>query len=52
MLKVLFLSKIYPACHLDANGIKTGSNSTITDKHAAEQGKTVCLGTNLSVCDV
>ena len=26
MLKVLFLSKIYPACHLGANGIKPGSS--------------------------
>ena len=24
MLKVLFLSKIYSACHLDVNGIKPG----------------------------
>ena len=25
MLKVLFLSKSYPACYLDANGFKPGS---------------------------
>ena len=33
MLKISFLSKIYPACHLDVNGIKPGSNSKMTDKH-------------------
>ena len=30
------LSKFHPACHNDANGIKPGSNSKMTDKHAAE----------------
>ena len=44
MLKVLFLSKIYSACHLDVNGIKPGSNSILSDKHTAEHSKTVCLG--------
>ena len=29
----------HPACHSDANGIKAGSNSKITDKHAAECSK-------------
>ena len=33
----IFLYKIYPACKLDANGIKPGSNSKMTDKHALEQ---------------
>ena len=41
MLKVLFLSKIYSACHLDVNGIKPGSNSIMTDKHTADHSKTV-----------
>ena len=28
-------SKVHPACHNIANGIKPGSNSKKTDKHAA-----------------
>ena len=48
MLKVLFLSIIYSACHLDVNGIKPGSYSIMTDTHTAEHSKPVCLG----VCDV
>ena len=39
MLKVLFLSKIYSACHLDVNEIKPGSKSIMTDKHTAEHSK-------------
>ena len=49
---VLFLSKIYPACHLDVNGIKPGSNSIMTDRHTAEHSKTACLGIHWPVCDV
>ena len=52
MLTVLFLSKIYSACHLDVNGIKPGSNSIMTDKHTPEHSKTVCLGICWPVCDV
>ena len=52
MLKVLFLSKIYSACHLDVNGIKPGSNSRITDKHTADHSKTVCLGIYWPVYEV
>ena len=52
MLKVLLLSKIYPECHLNVNGIKPESNSIMTDKHSAEHSKTVCLDINWSVCDV
>ena len=37
MLKVLLFSKIYPACQLDANGIKRESTSKMSDKHAADQ---------------
>ena len=52
MLKVLFLSIIYSACHLDVNGIKPGSISIITDKHTPEHSKTVCLGIYWPVCNV
>ena len=52
MLKVLFLSNIYSACHLDVKRIKPGSNSIMTDKHTAEHLKTVCLGIYWPVCDV
>ena len=54
MLKVLFLFKIYSACHLDVNGIKPGSNSIKTDKQTAEHSKTACLGIHVywPVCDV
>ena len=38
--KGIILFTIHPACHLDANGIKPGSISRMTDKHAAEQWKT------------
>ena len=34
-----FSSKIHPACHSDANGIKPGSNQKMTDKNAAELGR-------------
>ena len=51
MLKVLFLSKIYPACHLDVNGIKPGSYLIMTDKHTAEHSKAACLGIYWPVCD-
>ena len=30
----------------DANEIKPGSNTKVTDKHAAEYSNTVCLGLN------
>ena len=52
MFMLTFLSKIYPACHNDANGTKAGSNSKMTNKHAAECSKDVCLGVNVSVRDV
>ena len=52
MLKVLILSKIYPACHLDANRIKPGSNSKETDKHTAEHSNTACLGVDWPVFNV
>ena len=43
MFMVTFLSKIHPACHNDANRIKPGSNSNMTDKHAAECSKAAYL---------
>ena len=52
MFKVLFLSKIYPACHLDVNGIKPESNSIMTDKHTTGYSKTASLGIYWPVCDV
>ena len=52
MLKALFLSKIYLACHLGVNVIKPGSNSIMTDKHTAEHSKTACVGIYWLVCDV
>ena len=52
MFKVLFLSKIYTACHLDVNGIKPGSNSIMTDKHTTEHLKTASLGIYWPVCEV
>ena len=51
-MKVLFLSKINSACHLDVNGIRPGSNSIRTDKHTAGHSKTACLGIYWPVCDV
>ena len=52
MLKVLCLSKIYSACHLKVNGIKSGSNSLMTDKHTDEHSKIVCLVIYWPVCDL
>ena len=47
-----FLSKIHPVCHNIANGIKPGSKSKTTDKHAAECSKAVCWGVKWYVWDV
>ena len=52
MFMLIFLSKIHPACHYDANRIKAGSNSKMTDKPAAEYSKSAYLDVNLSVCNV
>ena len=52
MFKVLCLSIIYPAYHLDVNGIKPGSNSIMIDKHTTEHSKTSSLGIYWPVCDV
>ena len=37
MFMLTFLSKNYPVCHNIENGIKQGSNTNMTDKHAAER---------------
>ena len=43
LFKLTLLYKIHPACRNDANGIKPGSYSKMTDKHAAEYSKTACF---------
>ena len=42
----MVFSKVHPACHtaLHVNGIKPGSDSSKTDKHAADCSKAVCWG--------
>ena len=37
-----FFSKVHPACHNIVNGIKTGSDSKKTEKHAVDCSKDVC----------
>ena len=41
---IVFFSKPHPACHNIANGIKPGSDSRKTDKHAVDFSKVVCWG--------
>ena len=41
---VVFSSKFPSACHNIANGIKPGSDSKKTDKHASNCSKAVCWG--------
>ena len=38
------LSKVHQACYRIVNGIKPGSNSKESDKHAADSSKAVCWG--------
>ena len=40
----VFFSKVHPACHNIAYGIKPGSDSKKTDKHDADCSKAVCWG--------
>ena len=40
----MVFSKVHPACHSIVNGIKPGSNSKKTDKHAANCSKAVFFG--------
>ena len=42
-------SKVHPACHSIVNGIKPGSKSKKTDKHAADCSKAVCWGVKCSM---
>ena len=44
MFMQMVFSKVRPACHNIANGIKPGSNSKKTDKHADDGSKAVCWG--------
>ena len=45
-------SKVHPTCHNIVNGIKPGSNSKKTDKHAADCSKAVCWGCMLSILKI
>ena len=38
--------------HFDANRIKQGSYTKMTDKHSAEHSNTKCLSVDWPVCDV
>ena len=44
MFMQLFFSKVHPAFHNIANGIKPGSDSKKTDKHAEDCSKAVRWG--------
>ena len=48
----MIYAKVHPACHNIANGIKPGSNSKTTDKHADEYSKAICLDVKGSVRDL
>ena len=52
MFMQMFFSKVHRACHSIVNGIKPGSNSKKTDKHAADCSKAVCWGVKWSIWDV
>ena len=49
MFMQLVCSKVHPACHSIVNGIKPGSYSKKTDKHAADSSKDVCWGVKWSM---
>ena len=44
MIMQMVFSEVFPACHDIANGIKPGSNSKKTEKHAADGPKSCMLG--------
>ena len=44
MFMQMVFSQVHPACHNIANGTKPGSNTKMTDKHAADGSKAVCWG--------
>ena len=48
----LFFSKVHPVCYNIANGIKLGSDSKKTDKHAANCSRAVCWGVKWSMWDI
>ena len=50
-MQLFFFPKVRPACHNIANGIKPGSDSKKTDKHAADRSKAVCWDVN-DVCEM
>ena len=43
MFMEMVFSKVYPACHNIANGIKPGSKSKKTDKHVADCSNAGCM---------
>ena len=45
----VFFSKVHSACHNIVNGIKPGSDSKKTDKHAADCSKAVCIISQLQI---
>ena len=38
-MAIVFFCKIYPACHMDENGTKPGSNLSNADKRVAEPSR-------------
>ena len=52
MFMQMVFSKVHRARHNIANGIKRGSNSKKTGKHAADCSKAVCWGVKWSMLDV
>ena len=46
MFMAIFVSKIYPVCHTDDNGIKQGSNLTSADKRFAAHSEAEKYGIN------
>ena len=46
---LLFFSKVHPAFHNIANGIKPGRDSKTTEKHAADCSKAVVWGVKCSM---
>ena len=49
---VIAFTKIYPACRMDENGIKPGSDFHTADKHVAVPSQDEYLGIKQPVCDV
>ena len=44
MFMQMVFFKVHPVCHNIVNGIKQGSDSRKTDKHAVDCSKAVCGG--------